>query len=132
MLPGIPQKLLAPHTRPASSNHSPVGAQTDLRRIAQELGGTIAGQNQVTLPGPGHSPKDRSLAVRFDPAAPDGLLVYSFCGDPWRACRDYIRAQLGLPDWRPDRRRAPREPVPCTARPLPKAEDPARARRALE
>ena len=47
------------------------------RNIAAALGGQVAGPNAVLCPGPGHSPRDRSLAVRLDPAAPDGFLVHS-------------------------------------------------------
>lgn len=72
-----------------------------LHHIATALGGQIAGPNAVLCPGPGHSPRDRSLAVRLDPNAPDGFLVHSYSGDDWRECRDYVRQRLGLPAWRP-------------------------------
>jgi len=52
---------------------------------------------RITIPGPGHSPRDRSLSVTFDPAAPDGFVCTSFAGDEWRACKDYVRAKFGLP-----------------------------------
>src|SRR5215207_7920893 len=65
--------------------------------IARALGGHVAGRDAVLAPGPGHSPRDRSLSVRIDPAAPDGLLVYSHAGDDWRACCDHVRQRLGLP-----------------------------------
>ena len=71
------------------------------RNIAVALGGQVAGPNAVLCPGPGHSPRDRSLAVRLDPAAPDGFLVHSHSGDDWAMCRDYVRKRLGLPAWRP-------------------------------
>jgi putative DNA primase/helicase len=76
--------------------------------IAAVLGGKQVGRDTVLCPGPGHSPKDRSLAVRIDPAAPDGFLIYSHAGDDWRACRDYVRHKLGLPTWEPgdERQRA--------------------------
>jgi hypothetical protein len=67
---------------------------TDLRQIARALGGEVCGR-QVLAPGPGHSPRDRSLAVRPSPTAPDGLLIFSHCGDDWRACRDYVLDRLG-------------------------------------
>jgi putative DNA primase/helicase len=63
--------------------------------IARSLGGQIAGRN-ILAPGPGHSSSDRSLSVRIDPAARDGFIVHSFAGDPPIACRDHVRAALGL------------------------------------
>jgi putative DNA primase/helicase len=85
------------------------------REIAAVLGGQVAGPNAVLCPGPGHSVDDRSLAVRLDPAAPDGFLCFSHAGDDWRACRDYVRRRLGLPDWQPGDewpRRVPPEHTP--------------------
>jgi putative DNA primase/helicase len=78
------------------------------REIADALGGEVVGANTVLCPGPGHSPCDRSLAVRLDATAPDGFLVYSHAGDDWRACRDHVRERLGLPAWEPgdEQRRA--------------------------
>src|SRR5215211_2778669 len=73
----------------------------DPRWIARALGGDVAGRNTVLAPGPGHSRKDRSLAVRLDPNAPDGFLVCSHAGDDWKLCRDHVRRALGLPDWQP-------------------------------
>jgi putative DNA primase/helicase len=73
----------------------------DARAIAAALGGQVTGTNTILCPGPGHSSRDRSLAVRLDPAAPDGFLTYSHAGDPWRACRDHVRARLRLPAWEP-------------------------------
>ena len=73
----------------------------DLRRIADLLGGDLAGGRTILCPGPGHSRRDRSLAVRFDPRAPDGFMAYSHSGDDWRACKDHVARLLGLPEWRP-------------------------------
>lgn len=70
----------------------------DLRAVAVALGGNVVGQ-QVLAPGPGHSRRDRSLAVRLDPGAPDGFIVCSHAGDDWRDCRDHVRQHLGLPAW---------------------------------
>jgi putative DNA primase/helicase len=72
----------------------------DLRSIAVALGGVVSGR-QVLAPGPGHSPQDRSLAVRPSPEAPDGVLIHSHAGDDWRQCREYVRSRLGLPAWHP-------------------------------
>jgi putative DNA primase/helicase len=72
----------------------------DLRSIALALNGVVSGR-QVLAPGPGHSPLDRSLAVRPSPEAPDGVLIHSHAGDDWRECREYVRSRLGLPAWQP-------------------------------
>ena len=66
-----------------------------LKTIASALGGDICG-NQVLCPGPGHSPRDRSLAIRITPDAPEGFLTYSHAGDDWQTCRDHVRARLGI------------------------------------
>src|SRR5262249_53534676 len=51
---------------------------------------------QVLCPGPGHSPKDRSLAVAPGDSD-DGFVVYSFAGDDPIKCRDHVRNKLRLP-----------------------------------
>ena len=71
----------------------------DLRSLQRALGGEISGR-QLLCPGPGHSPRDRSLAVRPSPDG-DGLVVHSHCGDAWTLCKDYVRKRLGLPQWQP-------------------------------
>jgi putative DNA primase/helicase len=73
----------------------------NLRDIARVLGGEVSGR-QVLAPGPGHSPGDRSLAVRLSGSAPDGLLVFSHCGDDWRLCREHVGERLGLARRRQD------------------------------
>ena len=73
----------------------------DLRKLAYKLGGDVAGSDTVLCPGPGHSTRDRSLAVRFEPTAPDGFVCHSHCDDDWKACRDLVRSRLGLPEWQP-------------------------------
>lgn len=67
-----------------------------LTDFARALGGEVTG-GQVLAPGPGHSPQDRSLAVRIDPQAPDGFVVHSFAGDDWQAVKDYLRERIGRP-----------------------------------
>lgn len=74
----------------------------DLRTIARALGGEVTG-GQVLAPGPGHSPRNRSMSVRLSPYAPDGFIAHSFAGDDWRTCRDHVRDRLGI-----DRETAPR------------------------
>ncbi|MCJ2086378.1 toprim domain-containing protein [Methylobacterium sp. E-005] len=74
-----------------------------LPEIARALGGQIRGIH-VYAPGPGHSRRDRSMSVRLAEAT-DGFVVTSFAGDDWTLCRDYVAAQLGLPNdyWRRSR-----------------------------
>lgn len=74
---------------------------SELAKIAAALGGEIAGHNSIVAPGPGHSPRDRSLSVRIAPDAPDGFIVHSFANDDPLLCRDYVRQRLGLPAWQP-------------------------------
>src|SRR5215218_6775822 len=69
--------------------------------IAKALGGQVSGRDTALVPGPGHSHRDRSLSVRVDPQAPDGFMLFSHCGDDWKACRDHVRKGLGLPEWQP-------------------------------
>ena len=73
----------------------------DVGLAAWLLGGNVAGKNQIVCPGPGHSRRDRSLSVRFDPRAAKGFIVHSFAGDDPIAARDYVRERLGLPAWQP-------------------------------
>src|SRR5258708_9791266 len=68
----------------------------DARAVAHALGGDVAGPNAVLAPGPGHSRRDRSLSVKFDPRAPDGFVVYSFAGDDPILCRDHVRRCVGM------------------------------------
>ena len=85
-----------------------------LQRIAHALGGEVSGR-QILAPGPGHSPHDRSLAVRPALGAPDALLIFSHSGDDWRTCRDYVFGRLGIArrttaEARSTGSRKPREP----------------------
>src|SRR5215216_852568 len=70
----------------------------NLRDIADALGGEVSGR-QVLCPGPGHSPRDRSLSVRF--SSNDDFVVYSHAGDDPLKCKDYVRHRLGLREWEP-------------------------------
>src|SRR5262245_23017573 len=67
----------------------------NLHSIARVLGGEVSA-GQVLCPGPGHSRKDRSLAVGLSSTARDGFVVQSFAGDDPLVCRDYVRERLGL------------------------------------
>jgi hypothetical protein len=68
---------------------------TSLPEIARILGGEVRG-DQVLAPGPGHSPKDRSLSIKLDTAKPHHFVVHSFCGDDPIRCKQYVRRHLGL------------------------------------
>jgi hypothetical protein len=85
----------------------------DLRAAARALGGEVSGR-QILAPGPGHSPSDRSLSVRFDASAPDGFVVHSFCDDDWSLCRDHVRALFGISSNHGERER-------CETRTKPRA-----------
>ena len=61
-----------------------------LQQLARALGGDISG-SQVLAPGPGHSPKDRSLSIKLEDSAPGGFLVHSFSGDDAILCKNYVR-----------------------------------------
>jgi putative DNA primase/helicase len=71
-----------------------------IEQLRSALGGEICGK-QLKCPGPGHSPRDRSLSILIDPGAPDGFVLYSHAGDDWQDCRNYVRQTLGLPPWQP-------------------------------
>src|SRR4051812_21357902 len=78
-----------------------------LRSMAATLGGDVTGAS-VLCPGPGHSPRDRSLSVTLVPEAPDGFMVFSHAGDDWRTCRAHVLDRLGRPaDYQPRARTAP-------------------------
>lgn len=51
----------------------------DLQLIASFYGGCVSG-DQILIPTPGHSARDRGTAIKFDPNAPDGVLVHVFNG----------------------------------------------------
>jgi putative DNA primase/helicase len=66
----------------------------DPRSAARALGGDVVGRNAIVVPGPGHSPRDRSLSILF--GSNGGYICHSHAGDDWQACRDYIDSALGL------------------------------------
>src|SRR5262249_17414457 len=71
--------------------------------IARALGGRVE-RGGALVPGPNHSPSDRSLRVFPDPEADGGFRVHSFANDDPIICRDYVRTKLGLPPWQPSHR----------------------------
>ncbi|MCJ2030915.1 toprim domain-containing protein [Methylobacterium sp. J-043] len=101
--------------------------------MARTLGGEVAG-DQVLCPGPGHSRKDRSIAVRLSPGSPDGVLVWSHGRTSWQDAKDHVLALLGVT---PDRGgRQERLPSPATRRaeplPAPPSDDDLDRRRRAE
>jgi putative DNA primase/helicase len=63
--------------------------------IVAVMGGEVTGRNSCNVPGPNHSPKDRSLSILI---ASGRLIVYSHAGDDWRVCRNYANSKLGFAD----------------------------------
>src|SRR4051812_34982139 len=68
---------------------------THLHTIARLLGGKVVRQN-ILFPAPGHSSRDRSASLRFDPRAPEGFVVHSFAGDDPIVIRDHVRRSIPL------------------------------------
>lgn len=69
--------------------------QLSIQQLHRALGGEMS-SGQVLCPGPGHSERDRSLAVK--PAdGDDGFVVFSHAGDDPLQCKDHVRQKLGLP-----------------------------------
>jgi putative DNA primase/helicase len=79
-----------------------------LNEIARALGGEVS-NGQVLAPGPGHSARDRSLAVRLSPVSPYGFICHSFADEDWKQCGEYVCDRLGLQrvSWKRDRPRPP-------------------------
>ena len=86
----------------------PFRARISIEDAAAKLKGRIEkdkqGRDVIRCPGPDHSGNDASLSVWIDDNEPGGIGVHSFSskeeGDPLRT-KDWVRAQLGLPDWKP-------------------------------
>jgi len=69
----------------------------DPRTIVSKLGGVVTGRDTCNVPGPGHSPADRSISVRIDPTAALGLKIKTFSPkNNWEECRAYVAAKLGI------------------------------------
>lgn len=83
----------------------------NLQALRSALGGEIVGR-QLLCPGPGHSPRDRSLSITISPGSATGFLVYSFAGDDWRVCQSYVCELAGIDKWEPgdDRNRRVSDP----------------------
>jgi hypothetical protein len=91
----------------------------NLHDAARALGGEVS-NGKVTCPAPGHSAGDRSMAVFFDPSAPDGFVVAALAGEDPIVCRDHVRARLHMPPFTPGGARDNRQHV---ARRAPKQDD---------
>jgi Toprim domain-containing protein len=87
-------------------------AWPSLREIASALGGVVTGQ-QVLAPGPGHSPGDRSMAVKLSDQSPDGFVVHSHANDNWQDCHAYVLNRLGIASQWQARPRQPAAPRPA-------------------
>lgn len=69
-----------------------------LRSMAAALGGdVIKGRDGafILCPGPGHSPRDRSLSVAPSETDPDGFVCFSHANNAWQDCRKHILRRLG-------------------------------------
>jgi hypothetical protein len=75
-----------------------------LQEIARAMGGIVTAGG-VNAPGPAHKAGDRSLRIFLDSKDPDGFRVHSFANDDPLVCRDYVRQNIGLPQWQPGRDR---------------------------
>ena len=73
-----------------------MSAARDIRHAAAVLGGEVVGRDSIACPGPGHSPRDRSLSIRI--IAGDEFVCHSHAGDDWQLCRDHVKARLGWTD----------------------------------
>ena len=98
-------ELVLERLRQITGRRGVVAVMMSLDAAARALGGDIC-NGQVVCPGPGHSPRDRSLAVRFH--AGGGYVVHSFAGDDPMDCRDHVDRLLGLPGWKPGERHSPK------------------------
>jgi hypothetical protein len=97
----------------------PFRPRLSLADIAARLKGKIGvddkGQQVVRCPGPDHSAGDASLTIGLDDDASGGFWVLSFSpkdDDPIRL-KDWARAELGLPAFKPGNGKAsnPRDPI---------------------
>jgi hypothetical protein len=107
LLPKVHLKRPLETAKPAPKSHSPArntvakanggaqaGVTNDLAALAKTVGGGVS-KGWIRIAGPGHSPKDNSLAFMPDSSARDGFRVKSFAGDDPEKCRNYIRSKIG-------------------------------------
>lgn len=80
------------------------------REICKARGGDWHGQFGL-CPGPGHSPRDRSVKIW---TGPDGsVMVHSFAGDSWQDIKAALCVQGLLPEWRDIKNRNPHAIEKC-------------------
>src|SRR5208283_4807285 len=78
-----------------------------LQTAAKLLGGEVSG-GQIRCPGPGHTPKDRSVSVKLLDG--DDFIVNSFGRSDALQCKDMVREKLGIKAFEPGKKDA--EPRP--------------------
>lgn len=71
----------------------------DPKAIASHFGGDVTGRQQVNIPTPGHSKRDRGTSITLKPDAPDGVVVHCHNGSPSDALavKDQLRNAGFLP-----------------------------------
>jgi hypothetical protein len=90
------------------------------KHITHVLGGDWRG-TYGSIPGPGHSRKDRSVTIRDHSSDPNDVVVNSFAGQDYRAIKDALRDQGFLLE-RPGRSR-PQRSAQETVKATSEAED---------
>jgi hypothetical protein len=98
-------------------------------RITRHYGGDWkASAGQGSIPGDGHSRRDRSVSVKEAPDRPDGILVHCHGAGDWRAEIDRFRRDGLLPKFDPKRGKS-REFTPAEREQLDREQREAKARR---
>jgi hypothetical protein len=86
----------------------PFRPRLSIQEVCTLLHGKISrdknGRDVIRCPGPDHSRDDLSLSVWVDDDEPDGFGVLSFSekDQDIPRLRDWVRKQIGLPDWKPN------------------------------
>ena len=101
----------------------PFRSRISIQDAAAKLRGKIEkdgqGRDVIRCPGPNHSADDRSLSVWLDDDEPGGIGVHSFStqtDDDPLALKDWVRAQIGLPNWKPNGKGDRRDDDPIVAK----------------
>jgi hypothetical protein len=88
-------------------------------KLRGKVGKDNDGRDVIRCPGPDHSAGDRSLSVWIDDDEPDGFGVFSFstvdAADPLKT-KDWVRRELGLPNWKPKAKNDRRDDDPIVAK----------------
>jgi len=85
----------------------PFRPRISIQDAAAKLKGKVERDNQgrdvIRCPGPNHSADDASLSVWLDEDEPGGIGVLSFSirDDDPLVLKDWVRRELGWPDWKP-------------------------------